>query len=123
MKALENLTQEGARLVDELADRHGVSREAAATLLQAMAAGGGNQAQFNHAELGGLGQWSRGGMLMIGDMFNDVAMFGVAGLSIAMGQAPASVRRAADVTTASNDEDGFAQAVDRFILAAAREGR
>ncbi|MBZ9650034.1 SHOCT domain-containing protein [Sphingobium sp. 3R8] len=70
MKALENLTQEGARLVDELADRHGVSREAAATLLQAMAAGGGNQAQFNHAELGGLGQWSRGGMLMIGDMFN-----------------------------------------------------
>jgi len=55
---------------------------------------------------------------VIGDMFNDVAMFGVAGLSIAMGQAPAAVRRAADVTTASNDEDGFARAIDRFILAA-----
>ncbi|MEP7453411.1 hypothetical protein [Phyllobacterium sp. SB3] len=27
-------------------------------------------AQFNHPELGGLGQWSSGGMLMIGDMFN-----------------------------------------------------
>lgn len=70
MKALDDLTQAGTRLVDELADRHGVSREAAATLLQAMVAGGGNQAQFNHVELGGLGQWSRGGMLMIGDMFN-----------------------------------------------------
>ncbi len=81
MKALENLTQEGARLVDELADRHGVSREAAATLLQAMAAGGGNQAQFNHAELGGLGQWSRGGMLMIGDMFNHGLKAKVAGLA------------------------------------------
>ncbi|GGD88017.1 hypothetical protein GCM10011390_03500 [Aureimonas endophytica] len=28
-------------------------------------------AQFSHPELGGMGQWSRGGMLMIGDMFND----------------------------------------------------
>ena len=28
-------------------------------------------AQFSHPELGGPGQWSRGGMTMIGDMFND----------------------------------------------------
>jgi Short C-terminal domain len=30
----------------------------------------GRQAQFNHPELGGMGQWSQGGMIMIGDMFN-----------------------------------------------------
>src|SRR5436305_1704686 len=27
-------------------------------------------AQFNHPELGGMGQWSQGGMTMVGDMFN-----------------------------------------------------
>lgn len=40
-------------------------------MLAALVAGHGSQAQFNHPELGGLGQWSRGGMLMIGDMFNN----------------------------------------------------
>ena len=30
----------------------------------------GSQAQFNHPDLGGMGQWSGGGMIMIGDMFN-----------------------------------------------------
>src|ERR1700691_2645343 len=40
------------------------------TLLGALAQGNGRQAQFNHPELGGMGQWSQGGMIMIGDMFN-----------------------------------------------------
>jgi Cof subfamily protein (haloacid dehalogenase superfamily) len=53
---------------------------------------------------------------VIGDMFNDTAMFAVAGLSIAMGQAPAAVKAAADVVTADADANGFAQAIDRFIL-------
>jgi hypothetical protein len=45
--------------------------EAALTVLQsAMIRGRGVQAQFNHPELGGMGQWSRGGMIQIGDMFN-----------------------------------------------------
>ena len=39
--------------------------------MNALSAGGGTQAQFNHYELGGMGQWSRGGMIMIGDMFNN----------------------------------------------------
>jgi len=30
----------------------------------------GSMAQFNHSELGGGGQWMRGGMTMVGDMFN-----------------------------------------------------
>jgi Cof subfamily protein (haloacid dehalogenase superfamily) len=57
---------------------------------------------------------------VIGDGANDVAMFERAGLSIAMGNAAQDVQRAADLVTAGNDEDGFAAAVERFILARAR---
>ena len=65
------LTPEGRRVVDELAQRHGVSTDAVLTLLRAVAAGHGTMAQFSHPELGGTGQWSQGGMIMIGDMFNN----------------------------------------------------
>lgn len=40
-------------------------------LLMSLTIGGGRQAQFNHWELGGMGQWSQGGMIMIADMFNN----------------------------------------------------
>ena len=52
----------------------------------------------------------------IGDMPNDVLMFARSGLSIAMGNAHREVQRAARHVTTTNDEDGFANAVDRFIL-------
>ena len=55
----------------------------------------------------------------IGDMPNDVLMFARSGLPIAMGNADREVQRAARRVTASNDEDGFAQAVRRFVLPAA----
>ncbi len=64
------LTAEGKRKAGEIAARHGVSATTAEALLAALAAGGGNQAQFSIEELGGMGQWSRGGMVMVGDMFN-----------------------------------------------------
>jgi hypothetical protein len=67
---MQTLTPEGLRIVTDIAARHGVSVEAALTLLGAVARGHGAQAQFNHPELGGMGQWSEGGMIMIGDMFN-----------------------------------------------------
>ena len=54
----------------------------------------------------------------IGDGGNDPAMFHVAGLSIAMGQAEETVKRQANVVTGSNVEDGAAGAFERFILAA-----
>jgi Cof subfamily protein (haloacid dehalogenase superfamily) len=54
----------------------------------------------------------------IGDMPNDVLMFAHAGLSIAMGNADTGVQRAAKRVTASNDEDGFASAIERFVLGA-----
>ncbi|RBP02113.1 putative oligomerization/nucleic acid binding protein [Roseiarcus fermentans] len=66
----QNLTPEGLRLVTEIAARHGVGVDAALGLLGALAQGHGAQAQFNHPDLGGMGQWSQGGMIMIGDMFN-----------------------------------------------------
>src|SRR5580700_3765161 len=67
---MQNLTPEGLRIVTDAAKRHGVSLDAALTLLGALARGNGRQAQFNHPDLGGMGQWSQGGMIMIGDMFN-----------------------------------------------------
>lgn len=68
---MPQLTAEGRRELEALAERQGFSPAAAEVMLAALVAGHGSQAQFNHPELGGLGQWSRGGMLMIGDMFNN----------------------------------------------------
>lgn len=59
---------------------------------------------------------------VLGDAGNDRAMFARAGLSIAMGNAEEAVKAAATHATRSNDEDGFAHAVDTFILPAKRTG-
>ncbi|HYJ67668.1 MAG TPA: Cof-type HAD-IIB family hydrolase [Nocardioidaceae bacterium] len=53
----------------------------------------------------------------IGDMPNDVLMFAHSGLSIAMGNASLEVQRAARRVTTSNGDEGFANAVDRYVLA------
>jgi Cof subfamily protein (haloacid dehalogenase superfamily) len=53
---------------------------------------------------------------VIGDGGNDVAMFERSGLSIAMGNASPQVQQAADFVTDTNREEGFAYAVERFIL-------
>jgi len=55
-------------------------------------------------------------VLAIGDGENDLEMLQLAGIGVAMGNAPASVRAAADYVTASNDADGVALAVERFVL-------
>lgn len=74
---MQGLTEDGRQLVADVAGRHGVSTDAVYALLMALAAGGGGQAQFNHPELGGMGQWSQGGMIMVGDMFNQGLKFRV----------------------------------------------
>jgi hypothetical protein len=56
--------------IADIAQRHGFSPDAARAVAEALRHGGGRMAQFNHPELGGMGQWAAGGMLMIGDMFN-----------------------------------------------------
>jgi hypothetical protein len=75
---MPNLTPDGRRIVAEIASRNGLSVEAALALIGALQAGYGNQAQFNHPDLGGMGQWSQGGMIMIGDMFNNDLKFRIA---------------------------------------------
>jgi Cof subfamily protein (haloacid dehalogenase superfamily) len=55
----------------------------------------------------------------IGDMPNDILMFTHSGLSIAMGNADPEVKQAADRTTQTNEDEGFAFAVDHFVLPAA----
>ncbi|MGD0198587.1 MAG: Cof-type HAD-IIB family hydrolase [Solirubrobacteraceae bacterium] len=52
----------------------------------------------------------------IGDMPNDMLMFAKSGLSIAMGNAESEVKRAASFVSTSNDDEGFANAVERYIL-------
>ena len=52
-------------------------------------------------------------------MPNHVLMFERSGMSIAMANASAEVQRAATFVTSSNAEEGFAKAMERFILRAA----
>jgi Cof subfamily protein (haloacid dehalogenase superfamily) len=52
----------------------------------------------------------------IGDGDNDTLMFAKGGLSIAMGNADDDVKAKADVVTDSNDDDGFAKAMRKFLL-------
>jgi len=52
----------------------------------------------------------------IGDMPNDVLMFAHSGLSIAMGNASPEVQHAARRVTTGNDDEGFANAMERFVL-------
>jgi hydroxymethylpyrimidine pyrophosphatase-like HAD family hydrolase len=55
----------------------------------------------------------------IGDQPNDVLMFERSGLSIAMGNASDEVKRQATVVTDSYNDEGFAKAMERFVLGAA----
>lgn len=69
-----------------VAERHDVSLDAVRHLLRALEAGGGMMAQFDHPDLGGFGQWSSGGMIMIGQMFDANLKARVAGLCAELAQ-------------------------------------
>jgi hypothetical protein len=60
---MRELADEGRCVTEEVTSRHHVSTDPAITVLSALVARPGS--------LGGMGQWSRGGMTMVGDMFND----------------------------------------------------
>jgi hypothetical protein len=74
------LTPAGEAAVAELAQRYRVSDGAVRALLDAVIRGGGAMAQFSHPDLGGSGQWMRGGMTMVGDMFNSGLQSTVSGI-------------------------------------------
>ena len=54
-------------------------------------------------------------IIAMGDGYNDLSMIKFAGLGIAMGNAQEPVKKAADYITLSNDEDGVAEAIIKFL--------
>jgi Cof subfamily protein (haloacid dehalogenase superfamily) len=75
---------------------------------------GHNKGTFVQAMARRLGV-ATGAVATIGDMQNDLAMFEVSGFSIAMGNATDEVKSHANRVTASNDEEGFAAAVEMIL--------
>ncbi|MEO9655213.1 SHOCT domain-containing protein [Marinomonas sp.] len=67
---MQNLTNYGQQLVNNLSAKYNLSYDAVMHMLISVNNGAGSMAQFNCPELGGSGQWMRGGMTMVGDMFN-----------------------------------------------------
>ena len=57
-------------------------------------------------------------IICIGDSYNDLPMLKRAGLAVAMGNAQKSVKEAADVVTETNDNDGVAKIVEKFMTKA-----
>ncbi|MCM3023517.1 Cof-type HAD-IIB family hydrolase [Heyndrickxia ginsengihumi] len=55
--------------------------------------------------------------IAIGDNLNDLSMFSVAGMSIAMGNAEDEVKQQSTYTTKNYDEDGVAYALQKYVLA------
>lgn len=55
-------------------------------------------------------------IMACGDRDNDIAMLKAAGLGVAMGNAEDEVKAAADYITLSNEEEGAAKAIERFVL-------
>ncbi len=55
-------------------------------------------------------------VIAMGDSYNDAAMIEFAGLGIAMGNAPDDIKQIADYVTDTNNNDGVAKAVEKFIL-------
>ena len=53
--------------------------------------------------------------IAIGDGENDIPMFKVSGLSIAMGNAMENVKKVSDFITDSNEQDGVAKAIDKYV--------
>ncbi|MGK0442454.1 MAG: hypothetical protein ACJA0N_002265 [Pseudohongiellaceae bacterium] len=67
---MQQLTPAGQNVINDLSSRYNLNNDAVVHMLVAVNNGGSNMAQFNCPELGGSGQWMRGGMTMVGDMFN-----------------------------------------------------
>jgi Cof subfamily protein (haloacid dehalogenase superfamily) len=63
-----------------------------------------------------LGGIPRDEIMVLGDMDNDLELFREAGFGVAMGNASDAVKRAAQAVTLSNDEDGFAVAIERHVF-------
>ena len=68
---MPELTAEGRRKIEEVADATASASPRRRRCWRRWSPAAASQAQFNLPELGGMGQWSQGGMVMVGDMFNN----------------------------------------------------
>lgn len=59
---------------------------------------------------------TRDNVMAIGDSYNDIDMLEYAGLGIAMANAPEAIRLKADYVTGHHEQDGVAEALQRFVL-------
>lgn len=66
---MQLLTPQGQNIINDIANRYRLSFDSAVSMLVSVNNGGGSMAQFSCPELGS-GQWMRGGMTMVGDLFN-----------------------------------------------------
>lgn len=83
---MDNLTSRAREFVQRLAQQYGVTQDTVYSLLNALRNSGGSMAQFQIPELGGSGQWMRGGMTMVGDMFNNQLKSTVDGLCLQLSE-------------------------------------
>ncbi len=67
------------------------------------------------AQLSELLQIAPDEVMVFGDEGNDLAMFDFAGIAVCMGNGSDEAKAQADFVTASNDDDGIAQAFEKFI--------
>ncbi|MBK6851418.1 MAG: SHOCT domain-containing protein [Burkholderiales bacterium] len=77
---MRQLSPAGQATIDDIARRHGFSTDAVMSMLDSVINGNGSMAQFSHPEFAGSGQWMRGGMTMVSDMFNNYLKGRVDGL-------------------------------------------
>ena len=68
------------------------------------------------AEVGALCGIDRSEMIAVGDSYNDVSMLEYAGFSIAVENAPDDIKAICNHVTPSNNDDGVAEVIERFIL-------
>lgn len=68
------------------------------------------------AEMANLYHVAMENVMTIGDYENDVPMLRAAGLGVAMGNANAAVQAQADCVTDTNDQDGLAKAIEKYVL-------
>jgi hypothetical protein len=128
--------------IEDIGRRHGFGADATRAVAEALRHGGSRMAQFNHPELGGMGQWTAGGMIMIGDMFNQSLkarvdalcndLAGVVGMTAASDAMPQGLSRGsswwpqelgnASATGAQNDMR-YACFPDKRRLAVMRDGQ
>ena len=67
---MRQLSAAGQQLISSIAQRHGFTVDGTLSMLDAVINGNGSMAQFSHPDFSGSGQWMRGGMTMVSDMFN-----------------------------------------------------